>query len=131
MPDTSSSFSVDAIGQNWIDNQGDFKKYAIKFKDEHKDLIDQGTSIQLDDDMIALLDKFHREMSDREFKNFKYEKGHPGYNYFANVLYSIIDKIMLRPNFFSDKDFNTINRMVKLNNKCNQLPKDLSEIATF
>ena len=39
MPDTSSSFSVDAIRQNWINDRGDFFKYAMKFRDEHKDLL--------------------------------------------------------------------------------------------
>ena len=132
MPDTSSSFSVDAIRQNWINDRGDFVKFVMKFQEEHKDLLGwEAGSIQLDDDMIALLDKFERDMSDRDFKEFTIMDGHPQNHYFANVLPLIIEKIILRPNFFSDKDFNTINRMVELINKCDELPKDASKIKYF
>ena len=52
----------------------------------------------------------------------------PEFHYIFKVLTLKIFEIQLRPNSSSDKEFNTINRMVKLINKCKELPKNLAEI---
>ena len=66
-------------------------------------------TIELDGDMISLINK-HSDV-------YRYEEiGFPKIKFISLILQEIIDDIQVHPDKFSYKDFDTVNRIVKLVN---------------
>ena len=65
MPDTPSSFSVDAIYKDTLDQHNDFTKWMNVINEDYRGrIMPEVESIQLDDDMIELLNKFENNSND-------------------------------------------------------------------
>ena len=65
MPDTPSSFSVDAIYKDTLDQHNDFTKWMNVINEDYRGRkMPEVESIQLDDDMIELLNKFENNSND-------------------------------------------------------------------
>ena len=68
----------------------------------------EGTSFMLDDDMVRLLDKFQDDTY-----NLRYSQVY-NYHYILTILEAIFVRIQIIPDRFSYKDFETVNKIVKL-----------------
>ena len=83
----------------------------FKFLDDHRYF--ETKSIELDEDMIKLMDKFQYHSKYRDLKgDLSYQ-----HNYACAFLINVIEDILANPHKFSYKDFDCINKMVsRINN---------------
>ena len=98
----------DSINNSDIKNElSQFERYKFTDFEGLPKSVDK--TIELDGDMISLINK-HSDV-------YRYEEiGFPKIKFISLILQEIIDDIQVHPDKFSYKDFDTVNRIVKLVN---------------